>query len=578
MANKASDATAFPYRTALQLVIYGIEWTSPVYSSKNLALVAALTSSLAPYIGTEPPSMSAFTSTMLPATSFYGSNLNRLQTVKAAYDPDNYFTNPSGIPPSLVSPSPVPPDPENVPAPVNYLTPPSAPASSSGGASTAAIVGGVVGGIVVAGLIGALTYFLISKKKKASQQNSLESGNVGSLQGVPPTQPDVAMGSNMWRSTSTHAYQGNSAAGGAALQRAACGAPTGAVFPDPLNSRTFNAANDPMLSWIASLPESGSSFPSSAGGSSSTEAAAMEPWLFKYKDISIIHPLGEGSFGKVYLAKWKETPVAIKMLISSSNPTASKAEALSLGSPDLAALRREAGLMASMRHPNIVNFLGLCTYPPCVATEFCQRGSLYTVIRGAVADPDQALNLTWTRRIDMAIDAARGLLYLHSLSPPVVHRDLKSPNLLVMNDWTVKVGDFNLSKLVEDVAPHANQSQTAGLMNPRWISPEVINGEHATQASDVYAFANVLWELLTWDLPFMGVNEFLIMRKVMEGERPAIPPINQLPGMTNGIAPGGLDTYVDLLRRCWVAAPQERPTIQNVLASLEVVKAAAGGS
>jgi serine/threonine protein kinase len=140
-------------------------------------------------------------------------------------------------------------------------------------------------------------------------------------------------------------------------------------------------------------------------------------------------------------------------------------EAQLLSSPTLQNLRLECGLMASMRHPNVVQFLGVCACPPAIVTEYCGRGSLTSVLQEGLKSPQKAAQLTWQRRLRMAIDAAKGMLYLHKRG--IVHRDLKSPNLLVDSSWVVKVADFNLSKVTEGAA--LNPSSTMGNVNPRWL-------------------------------------------------------------------------------------------------------------
>ena len=77
----------------------------------------------------------------------------------------------------------------------------------------------------------------------------------------------------------------------------------------------------------------------------------------------------------------------------------------------------------------------------------------------------------------------------HAHVPPIIHRDLKSPNLLVDKHWRVKVSDFNLSKMLEDNVVMSSMAAT----NPRWLAPEILAGENATFASDVYAYGVVLW-------------------------------------------------------------------------------------
>jgi len=98
--------------------------------------------------------------------------------------------------------------------------------------------------------------------------------------------------------------------------------------------------------------------------------------------------------------------------------------------------------MESLRHPNIVMFLGACTKPPnlAIVLEYCSRGSLWSILQ----NPD--LKLSWDDRRRMAIDAARGVNYLHSFPTPVLHRDLKSLNLLLDENFRVKVADFGWTR------------------------------------------------------------------------------------------------------------------------------------
>lgn len=100
--------------------------------------------------------------------------------------------------------------------------------------------------------------------------------------------------------------------------------------------------------------------------------------------------------------------------------------------------------MAALRHPNVVMYLGVCMHPPAVVTEYCARGSLNDVLKKCLTKPELAGQLDWSRRLGMALDAAKGMHYLHSSDPPVIHRDLKSPNLLVDKHWRVKVGGHSL--------------------------------------------------------------------------------------------------------------------------------------
>eukprot|EP00887_Chlorella_sp_A99_P000302 scaffold13.g302.t1 len=147
-----------------------------------------------------------------------------------------------------------------------------------------------------------------------------------------------------------------------------------------------------------------------------------------FSELRLRKQLGEGAFGVVWLALWHETPVAVKLLQSKA-----ECEAPAQLSPAaLAALRKasrawgwESDLMASLRHPNVVLYLGLSAEPGTAALvmEYCSRGSLLDRILQAQQDQSK---LPWALRLNLAFGAAKGMLYLHTRSPPILHRDLKA--------------------------------------------------------------------------------------------------------------------------------------------------------
>lgn len=133
--------------------------------------------------------------------------------------------------------------------------------------------------------------------------------------------------------------------------------------------------------------------------------------------------IGHGSFGLVHKALWRGTEVAVKRL-----PRESIAE------PQvLVEFMKEAFIMRQLRHPNVLQVLGVCTDPPCIIMEYMPRGSLFQLIH------NQNVSLDWPIVRKLAIEICRGMAYLHGCNPPLIHRDLKPHNLLVDDMWRVKV-------------------------------------------------------------------------------------------------------------------------------------------
>ncbi|DBA83679.1 TPA: hypothetical protein ACH3X1_006228 [Trebouxia sp. C0004] len=350
----------------------------------------------------------------------------------------------------------------------------------------------------------------------------------------------------------------------------------------------------------------------SSRGSSIEILEGLNCPIVEYNQLQIKRKIGDGSIGLVYLGKWQETDVAVKVLIEmqhlapdskvqpqdpatlepwinseednhpsqggidqkkaangligltastlagNSDPVLNKEETQAIKT-----LEREVSIMASLRHPNVVMFMGMCVEPPCIITEFCARGSLFDVLRKARTSPAFAQQLDWSRRLTMALDAAKGVLHLHSHKPTILHRDLKSPNMLVERHWRVKVTDFNLSRMVQTSS--TGSSITSLLANnPRWLAPEVVADHSYSKAADVYSFGIILWELMTWDMPWEELNFFQIMLRLQAQDRPEIPPLHTLPGQP---LPGIAD-YVKLMQACWSQDPSKRPGFEHVIVSI----------
>ncbi|KAL1145362.1 hypothetical protein V6Z11_A11G293800 [Gossypium hirsutum] len=258
------------------------------------------------------------------------------------------------------------------------------------------------------------------------------------------------------------------------------------------------------------------------------------PW----EDLDIGERIGLGSYGEVYHADWNGTEVAVKKFLDQDFSGAALAE-----------FKREVRIMRRLRHPNVVLFMGAVTRPPnlSIITEFLPRGSLYKILHRPHPQIDEK------RRIKMALDVARGMNCLHTSIPTIVHRDLKSPNLLVDKNWTVKVADFGLSRLKHNT--FLSSKSTAG--TPEWMAPEVLRNEPSNEKCDVYSFGIILWELATLRLPWSGMNPMQVVGAVgFQNRRLDIPK--------------ELDPLVArIIWQCWQTDPSLRPSFADLTVALK---------
>ena len=188
-----------------------------------------------------------------------------------------------------------------------------------------------------------------------------------------------------------------------------------------------------------------------------------------------------------------------------------------LTSEDVLAFQKEMQLSSMLKHPNIVSYYGLVVRPPHIALlfEFCALGSLYDFLHSA-----EGSLLDFHDRLPMAVGAARAVAFLHSQSPPVLHRDVKSLNFFVRKNRTVALGDFGES-LIKSKQLTDTQQRFGSIL---WMAPELHNNGQYTEKCDVYSLAIVLWEILTSQDPFSEVHHLMqVPQRVLEGQRPHIP-------------------------------------------------------
>lgn len=260
--------------------------------------------------------------------------------------------------------------------------------------------------------------------------------------------------------------------------------------------------------------------------------------------------LGTGSYGKVYRAKYLHEVVAAKVInlgIADSDETKEKMRK---------SVEREAAKMKDFLHPNILGFKGIVIEEDevIILTEFCERGSLREVLKKGGPMEERLA-------ISTICQVAKAMEYLHRDDRPIAHRDLKSLNILVKPDDTLKVCDFGLTEFTKSILTQSATSSrlNAGVGSTRWMAPEIGRKfKGCWLKCDVFSFACVIFEVLTgklpWDSPEISVTD--ILKAVAKGERP------------EDDEPVPECALAKLMRACWQQEPQERPGFPEIVKKL----------
>lgn len=270
---------------------------------------------------------------------------------------------------------------------------------------------------------------------------------------------------------------------------------------------------------------------------------SIEDWEIPADEILVGPRIGSGSFGTVYKAHW-HGPVAVKTL-NVKIPT----------SAQLQAFKNEVAVLRKTRHVNILLFMGCVSKPQlAIVTQWCEGSSLYKHLH-VFESKFQLLTL-----IEIGRQTAQGMDYLHAKN--IIHRDLKSNNIFLHDDLTVKIGDFGLATAKTRWSGSLQFNQPTGSI--LWMAPEVIRMQEENPysfQSDVYAFGVVLFELLAGQLPYSHVNNkdqilFMVGRGYLR------PDLNKLRSDT----PKALRR---LTEDCIKFSRDDRPIFRQILASLE---------
>jgi serine/threonine protein kinase len=298
------------------------------------------------------------------------------------------------------------------------------------------------------------------------------------------------------------------------------------------------------------------------------------------QEIFLQRIIGEGTFGRVWSARWRSSSVAVKEFVFAQAAVAGKS---SMQQEIVEEIIGEAGMMAILRHPNVLQLFGcsLTAQAIWIVSELCSLGSLRQVL------DDNDRSLTVHQRIHLALQVAEGMTYLHNQDPPIIHRDLKSHNIFVHETFTdaregermneehdgknqlsrwlkpqkmtthstvvAKIGDWGSARATLS----GSRTMTHGVGTACWLAPEVIKHARASKFSDVYGYGIILWELATREEVYQGLETTQIIAKVAnESLRPPVP--QDCP-------------WKEVMVQCWAENPHDRLEFGEVVVKLNEI-------
>ncbi|XP_047955070.1 serine/threonine-protein kinase STY13-like [Salvia hispanica] len=305
--------------------------------------------------------------------------------------------------------------------------------------------------------------------------------------------------------------------------------------------------------------------------SASTAAVVRRPrqeWEIDPSKLIIKSVLARGTFGTVHRGIYDGQDVAVKLLDWGEEGHRTEAEIQSLR----AAFTQEVAVWHKLEHPNVTKFIGatmgssglniqtetghigmpsnIC----CVVVEYLPGGALKNYLIKF-----RRKKLAFKVVVQMALDLARGLSYLHSQK--IVHRDVKTENMLLDKSRTVKIADFGVAR-IEASNPNDMTGETGTL---GYMAPEVLNGNPYNRKCDVYSFGICLWEIYCCDMPYPDLSFSEVTSAVVQQNlRPDIP----------RCCPSSL---ANVMKRCWDANPDKRPEMDEVVAMIEAIDTSKGG-
>ncbi|KAM7280219.1 hypothetical protein ACFE04_007353 [Oxalis oulophora] len=294
-----------------------------------------------------------------------------------------------------------------------------------------------------------------------------------------------------------------------------------------------------------------------------------EEWEIDLSNLELRHLVAHGTYGTIYRGSYQDQDVAVKLLDWGEDGIVTAAEAEALR----ASFQQEVAVWHKLDHPNVTKFIGASmgtsnlkipsqtddqrstpSNACCVVLEFLPGGTLKQyLIRSS------RKKLAFKVVVQLALDLSRGLSYLHSKK--IVHRDVKTENMLLDARRNLKIADFGVAR-VEAQNPKDMTGETGTL---GYMAPEVLDGKPYNRRCDVYSFGICLWEIYCCDMPYPDLSFADVSAAVVrQNLRPEIP----------RCCPSSLTS---IMRKCWDGNPEKRPEMDEVVRMLEAIDTNKGG-
>ncbi|GAM28453.1 hypothetical protein SAMD00019534_116290, partial [Acytostelium subglobosum LB1] len=271
--------------------------------------------------------------------------------------------------------------------------------------------------------------------------------------------------------------------------------------------------------------------------------------LIPSQDLEYIKRIGSGTYSKVYKGRYIDKFVAIKTLRGNMTPE------------QIQGFRKECDVLSTIKSPHLISFYGSCIEDSqlSMVVEYCSRGTLYKVL-------NTSFDFEWDKWFRWMIQVVEGVQYLHNMNPPMVHRDLKTLNILLSAEYNTKLCDFGLTRTMT-----MTNVSTLGMLRGTmaYTAPEIYDGMLFNTKSDVYSLGVIMWELVqrcitgAYQRPFHDYPISMDIQIIILTSKNKVRP---------KLHEGCPERLKNLITNCWDQDPNTRPTTSDLLSELNAIK------